>query len=388
MRRERTSMLYTRAFIALFIANFTTVASFTAFFLFPLFIIDHGGGQDDVGIIMGIFALASALCRPWISEMIDRFGRKRSYTLGCVIMTAMPLCYLPLSGHLDDFYAILLVIRILHGIGLAICFTSVFTFIADLIPADRLNEGIGMFGISGLVGMAAGPALAEPILQHFGYATYLVTASILAGISLILHLPLKDLYVLDHTQAKISFFTLLGRRKLAVVGLLSMIFGICVAATGNFVAPLAEVRGIDFVSRFYIAYSLTAILIRFAGGRIADVRGEFQLLPFALTISAAGLFLLSVASGGWTLILAGVLAGCGHGLLFPTLNALAIRDEPAPIRGKITGIFTGGIDTGIFIGSLTLGYLAEHFGLTALFLTAGLAVLAGLGIRRFWSPPV
>lgn len=165
-------MLYTPAFAALYAANLFLVASFSAFFLFPLFIAAQGGSQQDIGIIMGAFALASALCRPWVAEMIDRFGRKRSYTLGCIIMTIMPLSHLLLHGTLSDIYVPLLLIRMAHGVGLAICFTAVFTFIVDLIPKGRLNEGIGMFGTSGLVGLAIGPAIAEPVLNQFGYSAF------------------------------------------------------------------------------------------------------------------------------------------------------------------------------------------------------------------------
>ncbi len=57
------------------------------------------------------------------------------------------------------------------------------------------------------------------------------------------------------------------------------------------------------------------------------------------------------------------------------------------MRGKITGIFTGGIDSGAFLGSLGLGYIAEYFGLGVLFLCAALVVLSGLAVRRFWTPP-
>ena len=118
--------LYTPAFAALFLANLTMVSSFSAFFLFPLYITEFGGNDRDIGIIMGAFAMASALSRPWVAEMIDRIGRKRSYTIGTIIMTAMPLFHLLLMGPIHDNYVILLGVRIIHGIGLAICFTAVF----------------------------------------------------------------------------------------------------------------------------------------------------------------------------------------------------------------------------------------------------------------------
>ena len=67
-------MIYTPPFWAMAVANFSQTASFSAFFLLPLYLLDHGGDGGDVGVVMGIFALASAVCRPWISEMIDRIA--------------------------------------------------------------------------------------------------------------------------------------------------------------------------------------------------------------------------------------------------------------------------------------------------------------------------
>lgn len=376
--------LYTPAFISLFLANLCMVASFTAFFLFPLFITEHGGGEREIGIIMGIFALASATCRPWISEMIDRLGRKRSFTIGSIIMTLLPLLHMFLDGPLDSFYLPLLLMRVVHGIGLAICFTAVFTFVADIIPEGRLNEGIGMFGVSGLVGMAIGPALAEPILENFGYNAFFLTAAALAACALLLHLPLK---VEDHPEQHLvqdapSFFALLKQRKFLLVGGLAMVFGVGLAATNNFVAPMAQQRNLQHISLYYLVYSGAAVSVRFYAGRLADRVGEKQILPWGLGLAAAGLLLLPLVTADTLLIFSGLLFGTGHGLIFPTLNAMAIRDEPYAVKGKITGIFTGGIDSGIFAGSLILGLVGEWLGLSSLFVCAGLLVLFGLWLAR------
>ena len=152
-------MLYSPSFLLMSFANFFTVSSFGTFFLFPLFVTDHGGSKADIGIIMGAFALSSVLCRPWISALVDRIGRKRSYTIGCLILSILPLTYLLFQGELSNFYLPLLLVRTIHGVGLAFCFTSSFTYIADIVPKERLNEGIGMFGVTGLSGLAIGPLL-------------------------------------------------------------------------------------------------------------------------------------------------------------------------------------------------------------------------------------
>jgi GAF domain-containing protein len=142
-------------------------------------------------------------------------------------------------------------------------------------------------------------------------------------------------------------------------------------------------RGIPVISIFFLAYSAGAIGIRLIGGRLTDRIGESRMLPYALIVSAAGILTLTLVTGGFTLALAGLLAGGGHGLLFPVLNTLAVRGEPFEVRGKATGIFTGAIDAGNFLGSFILGMVGDLAGLSPLFAVAGGALLLGLIVGRF-----
>jgi MFS family permease len=377
-------MVYTPAFWMMAMANLCHTASFSAFFLLPLYILEQGGKQGDIGVIMGVFALASAICRPWVAEMIDRIGRKRSYTLGSILMLVSPLLYTCFANPFGSAYPLFLLLRGVHGIGLAICFTAVFTFMADILPQDRLNEGIGMFGISGLLGIAIGPVLAETTLKHFGFPGLFLTAGGLAAVALLVHQPLRECRPEQSTATpQTTFFGLFRREKFIVVGLLALLFGFGLAGTGGFVAPLAEQRGLGFISVYFFCYSSGAIAVRFISGKLADYLGERKILPYSIILYMAGLFLLPFTYHQGVLCLAGALSGLGHGLLFPLLNTMAVRDEPAAIRGKATGIFTGAIDTGIFAGSLVLGYIGDWFGLNVLFVCAGLGMAAALFLFRF-----
>jgi len=370
--------LYSAAFVAMAAANFAAAASFGVFFLFPLLIEKHGGTKADIGLIMGVFALAATLCRPWVAELIDRLGRKHSYTIGSLVMTLLPCGYLALGNDLAATYLLLLALRIVHGVGLALCFTACFTYVADIVPPARLNEGIGMFGISGLVGLAVGPSLAELALDHWGEPAFFFTASGLAAVGLVCHLPLAETLVRGTTAGGVSFFAVLRRPKMVLVSVLAVLFGFGLAAAGNFVAPLAVERHIAFVSLYFLCYSAAAVLVRLVGGRLADRFGERRIVPYALSITGGGLLALTLVHGQLALAAAGLAAGCGHGLLYPALNSWAIRGEPAAVRGKVTGIYTGALDAGNFSGSLLLGLVGEWCGLSVLFLVAGGALLTGL----------
>lgn len=376
-----TRQLYSQQFILMALANFFIITSLSSFFLFPLFITSHGGAKSDIGILMGAMTLSSVLIRPWISQMIDRFGRKRSYLLGTLIMTVMPVTYIFFHGNLSDFYASLFIVRIIHGMGVALSFTASFTYVADIIPQERLNEGLSMFGITALVGMAVGPGIAEPIIRHLGFEAYFFTGSMLGAITLVLLLFLPETYVPQTMQDRgISFFTVLKRRKIFGVALLTMLFGVGMAAQGGFISPYIEHLKLPNISLFFIAYSSGAILTRIFGGRLADRVGEESVIPWAFVVSATGFLSLIMVKESWYLITSGVIIGCGHGFIFPCLNALAIRDAPIHIRGKINGVFTGGVDSGLFIGSIVLGYIGEWFGYRPIFITTFLILMIGLVI--------
>jgi MFS family permease len=387
MKREDNApkeTLYTRGFFCMSGANLFFVASLASFFIFPILITEYGGDKVQIGVLMGVMAMSSVLARPWISGLVDRIGRKRSYTLGLCFMLITPLGYLLFQGPLTWTFWPLFFLRMLHGLGAAFCFTAGFTFIADIVPIGRLNEGIGMFGTTGLMGMALGPVVGEAVIRTLGANAYFVTGTLLAALSFVLHLSLVETYVHDTKQPQSTFFQVLGRKKISGIGVVALLFGTGLAAYGSFVSPYGEELGLRFVSGYFLAYSGAAVMTRLWGGRLADRVGEARVVPWALVVTGGGFFLLMPVQGMPLLVLAGLVTGCGHGLLYPCLNALALRDEPAWSRGKINGIYTGGIDSGVFLGAVVLGWIGQQFGFPALFGAAGASLLTGLVVYRLW----
>jgi len=376
-------MLYTPTFIAMAFGNLAAISSYSCFFLFPLFILDRGGTPSDVGILMGAFTLSSVICRPWIAGMIDRLGRKRSFTVGSILMTLLPLLYLFLEGPLQTIYFSVLFVRVLHGVGIAICATAAFTYAADIIPEGRLNEGIGMFGISGLTGLALGPVISELMIKHFGFWALFAASSVLGLLALLAHLPLAETHRRDPSTPAVSILSVLRGNRLMLTCGMAFLFGFGLAAAGNFLPPFAAERHLTILAYYYVSYSGTAVLTRLLGGRVADRIGESRMIPWAFFLLFAGLLVIIFLTNHYILVLAGVLMGCGHGFLYPALNTLAVRNEIPDNRGKATGVFTGSIDAGFFVGSTALGYVAEWSGYPVLFATAGAVCLCGCVLFRY-----
>lgn len=376
---SHSGSLYSKHFILMSIANFFMTTCLGSFFLFPLYIKAYGGAESDIGILMGAITISSVLGRPWISQAVDRFGRKRSYFAGTITFIVLPFGYLFLEGNISETYVFLLILRILQGFGIALCFTSIFTLIADIVPQERLNEGIGMFGITGLVGIAMGPAISEPIIRFWGFDAYFVSTALIATVSLFMQIPVPETYSAGkQVDAGISFFGVLKRKKTLNSAILVLFFGFGMATQNSFVSPYAQELGLSNISVYFISYSFAAVLSRLFGSRIADRIGESRVIPWAIFLIAVGFLSLVLVSNAFLLILSGFVTGLGHGFLFPCLNALMIRNEPIYIRGKINGIFTGSIDLGLFIGAVGLGYVGEWFGYHPIFYVTFLVLISAL----------
>jgi MFS family permease len=360
-KKINVTRLYSKAYLLMSLSNFLMFTGYGFFMVFSLFILGIGGTKSDIGILMGVMPLSAVLSRPWISGLGDRIGRKKSYALGCAIIGTVSFMHLFFQHEIGEVFIGLFVLRLILGVGFAMSIVAGLTFVSDLIPTTRFNEGFGMFGVTGLLGVALGPALAEWVIYQHGFPGMFIAAGLICFLSLAISLPIKELFVFEDDSSNEPFFTVLRHPVLFRVTLIGLLFGIGFAAHGSFVAPYAQSKGL-LVSMYFIAYSLSAIVTRIISGRMADRLGEKRIAPVALIITGIGfasLVLVDTATGLWV---SGLVTGLGHGMLFPCLISLSIRPMHSQNRGKANGIFTGGVDAGIFCGSITLGFIGEHIG--------------------------
>ncbi|MGD9223242.1 MAG: MFS transporter [Desulfobacteraceae bacterium] len=370
--------LYTREFFLLLASGLLLTTGIGIFYLFPLYVLDLGGSKSDIGILMGTMSLSAVALRPWTSGLVDRLGRKGSMAAGCMLMTAVSIAHLFFSGAIGQLYPALMLLRLLFGTGVALGIIASLTLAADLAPASRLNEGLGIFGVMPLMGIAIGPVVGEGIINQWGFNAMFLAAAVFFTAGFCFLLPLKDNFTASHGGARSSFMKVLQNGLVWRMAFICLCFGVAFAAHGGFVAPFAKAGAMP-VSAYFVSYSTAAVISRLLGGKLADRFGEKRLIPVALVIAGMGFVGLIQVTSTVGLAGTGFVAGLGHGLLFPSLIALTIRPIAAGDRGKVTGILTGGVDAGMFLGSLTMGQLGEFFGFPAIFTMAAATIFVGLG---------
>lgn len=375
--------LYTMNFLLLSFSTMLMSTGYAFFLVFSFFILHIGGNKSDIGILIGITPLASVLSRPMVSTQVDRIGRKKSYILGCMTIGVPCLAFQFFMQDIDSVFFIHLFLRFLQGIGFAFSIVASLTFVSDLVPKERIVEGLGMFGITPLIGMAVGPMMAEWLILTMGYSFMFITAAVLCGAAMVSVLPLKELYASQPSQRQAGFFRILQHPTLIRITLIALAFGFGFSAHGSFVAPYAKSKDL-LTSIYFIAYSIAAICTRLIGGRLADRFGETRIVPFSLSITGIGFLSQLIVDSYAGLFVSGFITGIGHAMVLPCLMSLSIKPVSPQNRGKANGVLTGGMDMGLFSGSFAMGFIGEYLGYTTLFVVAGMSMFIGLIAFLLW----
>ena len=119
-------------------------------------------------------------------------------------------------GLTDNIY-IIIISRIIHGIGFGITSTTIATIVTDIVPEERLLEGIGYAGIAATVSSALGPTMALSIIgaNFSNFKGLFIMTFIISAITTVSTFPVKYKFNKDahktitkEEDEEVSFFSL------------------------------------------------------------------------------------------------------------------------------------------------------------------------------------
>src|SRR5687767_13062934 len=116
------------------------------------------GGAEYKGLIISLFTLTAGLSRPFSGRLTDTVGRVPVMAVGSIVCFVCGLLY-PVLNTISGF----LLLRLFHGFSTGFKPTATAAYIADVVPANRWGEAMGIHGICFSTGMAIGPALGSLI---------------------------------------------------------------------------------------------------------------------------------------------------------------------------------------------------------------------------------
>jgi MFS family permease len=372
--------IYTPNFFTAFLANFFFFGNVNAFTLLPLYIKGLGGTESQVGGIMGTYSVTAILAQPLAGALSDRFGRKQFLLLGSAlgVVTSIGFAF---STELDIRFFLF---RLVQGIGYSAFYVANFTLVADMVPASRRGEAVGLFGISGLITIALSPALGEQLIQVAGFSTFFSAAAAAAAAAFLASLAFHVPRGTHPASLPPSLSSLIPSVRILPPILLALVFGLVSGTVFVFLPIYAKQVGFQRIGSFYIAYSAGAIGIRLAAGGLSDRWGRRQVILPALLLMGAGTLGLVWLTTLAVLLAVGALTGMAHGLLHPALSASVIDLSGSKERGRALSAFSTAILMGSALGSFVFGVMAERLGYRAIFLTAsGIVGATFVAFQRF-----
>lgn len=330
--------LLTRDFVLLSGAHFLASLGFASMLLLPLYLASLGADRAEIGAIMAAASLGGLLSRPLAGAALDTLGRKPTLQLG----TAFVVVGLLLVALVKDLGPLAWGMRLLFGVGEGALFAGYFTLAADIIPEARRTEGIALFGVSGLLPLAVSPVaeLAGVNAPDLGWFIPAMSLGVGASLLCLWPVPEEGRPVEREQQSIADGLRALRARPLWSVWWATIIFSGLVGLFFSFSTVVAERRGVDFPTALWFAYAGGAASVRLIGARLPEQLGPSNMVVPALGLYIVACFTAASADGAQGFLLAGLLAGMGHGYCFPVLTSQVVSRTPSRYRGSALSLFT------------------------------------------------
>jgi MFS transporter, DHA1 family, tetracycline resistance protein len=343
-----------------------------------------GARYVSSGLLIGLLVSADSAMQFFVAprwgRFSDRVGRRPVLLLG-LAGNAVAYVILGVAGS----FGTLIFARLLSG-SLGATGNIAQAYLADVTPAERRAQAMGLIGAAFGLGFTVGPAIGG-VSSRFGHGTPAFVAAGLSTASLLLA-ALRLPETREHRPAPTARVVSLRRRYLRP-------FAVAFATTLAFTAMYAvfplfcqQLLGYDRsgVSSFFVVLGLVTIVVQGRLiGRLAPRYGDRRLMLAGAAAMALGFALLPFApeTASWarsTLVASGVaLLGAGFSLVGPSVAAFVSRTSDAADQGIALGTLQSGTGIARIVGPPAAGLVLELAGARTPFVAAAVAAaMAGV----------
>jgi len=382
-QENQPAKLWTTSFVALTLSSFLLFLNLQMLLSsFPIYIKNEfHTGNLAVSLGTSLFALSAIVTRFITVALIRRISRGALLYTGLTIAGVVTLIYLT-AGNAGS----LLAMRVANGVGFGMASTIIPTLVSQIIPGNRMGEGIGYFGLSTSLAMSIGPVVGMNIINNYGFSPLAIIGAAVVMLAVPILLLTRSvprdwqkqvqsnsrLQAKSHTQgARLPY-----NRKLFFPALLNVMLAITYSGLLSFIALFGEAVHLGQVGLFFLFNVITIVIIRPISGRIFDSKGHAAVLIPAAICVIISMVVLSFTTAMPMLILSALLYGLGFGAIQPTIQAWMLRSGTPEQHGMANSMFYNSTDVGVAAGSIILGAIASASSYTAMYrYSAGFMVL-------------
>ena len=349
----------------------------------PAYIQDVGGTTQQVGLVMGCFAIGLLASRTWLGQVADRRSRKLVILIGSLVAGTAPIGYM-----FTESIGGLAGMRAFHGISIAAFTIGYSALVVDFAPKEHRGKMIGYMNLAVPLGMGIGPALGGYLQASTSYELLFGVSAVCGCSAWALSSQMQEVSPQDKHKQKSgleksrSFSELMANSALLVPGIVLFMIGLVFGTLVAFLPLYVRELGIEFnVGLFYTVVAIASFSVRIVMGRVSDRYGRGILITISLFFYIISMFLLARADDSVTLLMAGFAEGTGAGILIPTVLALISDRSYSNERGRVYALCLGGFDVGIALAGPILGFMESYLSYQGVFYIA--TVLAAIAFVIF-----
>ncbi|WP_341524804.1 MFS transporter [Nostoc sp. UHCC 0302] len=355
-----------RNLLILFTAGLLFWSSLSSFLpTLPLYIEDVGATKQQIGIVMGSFAIGLLLFRPMLGRLADERGRKIVLLIGTIVAAIAPFGYIIFTS-----IPLLILVRIFHGISIAAFTTGYSALIADLAPAETRGEIFSYMSLTAPIGLAIGPAVGGYLQSTTGYSFLFLLSAEIAFLAFlgILQVTNPPIHTKLSDEKSSNFWQILSSPRVRVPAVVMLLVGLSVGTMHTFVSLFIKSTGVDLnAGLFFTAAAISSFAIRVFAGRASDRLGRGLFITIGIVCYTLSSLFLWQANSKTAFLLAAILEGCGGGTLISMITTMMADRSFPQERGRIFALCIAGFDLGIAIAAPILGSIAEQVGYNNMF---------------------
>jgi DHA1 family multidrug resistance protein-like MFS transporter len=354
---------------ALFLANLTAEMGLGIIMpMLPIFARNIGATGASLGLIFGAYQLGRLLFIPVVVKLDNYIDRRRFILAGLLMFVISSAGFL-----LAKTVSLLILMRLLQGIGGAVIITISMSALGDLAPSHAEGRIMGILQFALWGGFGVGPILGGALTDWAGIAFCFIATAGLGALALvfsILIMPNIEGPKRGKRVATWGYRPLLSARSMIGLIILNCSFAFTRGMTSAFLPLFAD--QILYLSGTAIGAALTVNLlliglIQWPAGKLADQGNRVFISSVSFTMAGGTLFALTWAGDFWQMggifIANALFTGCA----IPAMYALAVEEGREHGMAQAMSAMSMVNNIGYIAGALAGGIFVDTIGLQLLF---------------------
>lgn len=295
-----------------------------------------------IGYLTAAFAIAQLIVSPLAGKAVDKYGRKIMIVLGLFIFGISEFLF-----GLGKTIEVLFISRVLGGISAAFIMPAVTAFIADITTMETRPKALGYMSAAISTGFIIGPGIGG-FLADFGtrvpfyFAGALGTTAAILSI-ILLREPERNAENTENAPVQTSGFKRILEPMYLIAFILIFVASFGLAAFESFFSLFVDHKfgftpmDIAIIITGGAIFGAVAQVLLF--DRLAQKWGEIKLIRYSLILSGILVFLMTVVSSYFAILLVTCIVFIGFDLFRP-----AVTSYLSKIAGNEQG-FVGGMNS-------------------------------------------